>query len=285
MNIQVRPARESDAADVGRIIFDAFASVQDKHNFPRDFPTRDASDGLAAAWIAHPKIYAVTAEADGKIVGFNAVDQRDEIGAVGPVVVDPHVQCKGVGRATMRAVIERARAMRGMRLIQEAFNVVSMPLYASLGFEVIEPLAVMAGRATDAKAPQGFRRMTEADLDGCDALCQKVHGLKRTNELRDALKMFEPAVLERNGRIVAYASAPPMWLISHSLGETLEDWQALIEGLSATRDNVMLFIPTRKTPMFRWCLSRGLRITKPATFMTMGWYQEPRGAWTPSVLY
>ena len=285
MEIHVRSARESDVPEAGRIIFEAFGSLHDKYNFPRDFPAREMADGLAAAWVAHPKIYAVTAEAGGKIVGFNAVDQRDEFGAVGPVVVDPHVQCKGVGRATMKAVIDRAKGMRGMRLVQEAFNTVSLPLYASLGFEVIEPLAVMAGRARDAKTPDGFRRMTEADLGACAALCRKVHGLERTNELRDALALLEPAVIERGGRIVAYASAPPMWLICHTLGETHADWEALIEGLSATRERVMLFVPSRKTQTFRWCLSKGFRIEKPATLMKMGDYQEPQGAWTPSVLY
>ena len=285
MSIQIRRATERDIPEAGRIIYEAFGYIQDKHSFPRDFQSREIADGLAAAWISHPSIYSIIAEVDGKAVGFNAVDQRDEIGAPGPVVVDPKGMGKGVGRAMMHEVMDRAKGMKGMRLIQEAFNTVSMSLYASLGFEVKEPIAIMAGRARDAKAPQGLRRMTETDLPACGELCARVHGLKRTNELRDALKMFEPQVLERGGRIVAYASSPPMWLINHTLAETQADLESLIEGLSATRDTVLLFVPSRQSALFRWCLSRGLRFIKPATLMTTGEYQDPRGAWTPSVLY
>ncbi|MDT5263675.1 MAG: hypothetical protein QOI90_301, partial [Mycobacterium sp.] len=32
-------------------------------------------------------------------------------------------------------------------------------------------------------------------------------------------------------------------------------------------------------------LSQGLRPIKPTTYMTLGEYQEPEGAWIPSVLY
>ena len=285
MDIQIREARESDVADAGRIIFEAFAYIHDKYSFPRDFPSPDVATGLATAWINHPRIWTIVAEVGGKVVGFNGLDHRDEIGAVGPVVVDPAGHGRGVGRALMKAVIERARPMKGMRLIQEAFNTASMSLYASLGFEVTEPVAEIKGTVADARKPEGFRAMTQADLESCGALCMKTHGLKRTNELIDALKMFEPVVLERGGRIVAYASSPKAWLINHSMGEMQADWEALIEGLSATRGEVMLFVPTRQAALFRWCLSRGLRILKPATLMAMGQYQEPRGAWTPSVLY
>src|SRR4051812_11329886 len=103
MSIQIRRAIEKDIPEAGRIIYEAFAYIQDKHSFPRDFPTRNVADGLAGAWIAHPKIYSIIAEVDGKPVGFNAVDQRDEIGAPGPVVVDPKGMGKGVGRAMMHA--------------------------------------------------------------------------------------------------------------------------------------------------------------------------------------
>ena len=33
------------------------------------------------------------------------------------------------------------------------------------------------------------------------------------------------------------------------------------------------------------CLDRGLRVTQMMTLMTMGLYNEPQGAWLPSVIY
>jgi len=36
--------------------------------------------------------------------------------------------------------------------------------------------------------------------------------------------------------------------------------------------------------LMRWCLVHGLRITQPLTLMTIGLYNEPAGAWLPSIL-
>jgi len=35
----------------------------------------------------------------------------------------------------------------------------------------------------------------------------------------------------------------------------------------------------------RWCLSRGLHIVQTMTLMTIGLYNQPDGAWLPSILY
>jgi hypothetical protein len=44
-------------------------------------------------------------------------------------------------------------------------------------------------------------------------------------------------------------------------------------------------LPTRNGEMMRWCLAQGLRVTHTMTLMTIGLYNEPEGAWLPSVLY
>jgi len=46
-----------------------------------------------------------------------------------------------------------------------------------------------------------------------------------------------------------------------------------------------LLAPTRRAPLFRWCLEAGMRAVKPMNLMTLGDYQEPSGAFFPSVLY
>ena len=58
------------------------------------------------------------------------------------------LQGGGVGRRLMEAVLERANGAAGIRLLQDAFNMRSLALYASLGFEVREPVLVMTGRPT-----------------------------------------------------------------------------------------------------------------------------------------
>ena len=37
--------------------------------------------------------------------------------------------------------------------------------------------------------------------------------------------------------------------------------------------------------MFRWCLQNDLRLVNQMTLMTIGLYNEPAGAYLPSVLY
>jgi hypothetical protein len=45
------------------------------------------------------------------------------------------------------------------------------------------------------------------------------------------------------------------------------------------------FVPTRNGELMRWCLNEGLRIVQPMTLMTIGLYNEPVGAYLPSVFY
>ncbi len=44
-------------------------------------------------------------------------------------------------------------------------------------------------------------------------------------------------------------------------------------------------VPSRNSEVFRWCLSQGLRVVNQATLMTIGLYNEPAGAYLPSILY
>jgi predicted N-acetyltransferase YhbS len=289
MDITLRPARPGDHADVARIVFDAFGWVAREHNFPPDFPVREAADGMARMALSHPKWFGVVAEVGGRVVGSNFLDERDAIAAVGPITVDPDVHCKGVGRRLMQAVIDRAResGAPGTRLVQEPHNTVSLPLYASLGFDVKEPLALMTGRArTSPAAGAKVRPITPEDVPACADLCRRVHGFDRANDLREGIAHFRPHLLERGGRVVAYASAPAFWIMNHGVGETEADVCDLLAGASAAfAEPLALLVPVRRTSLFRWCLANGLRFVKPMTLMAMGEYQDPRGAFWPSVQY
>ena len=116
-------------------------------------------------------------ERDGRILGFNFLSERDPIRAVGPIVVDPAAEGRGVGRRLMAAVLDRAAGAPGVRLTQEAFNLGSLALYAGLGFEAREPLVVLTGRPSHAPLPGWeVRPLQEEDLAACAALYERVHG-------------------------------------------------------------------------------------------------------------
>jgi predicted N-acetyltransferase YhbS len=284
MTVSLRAARETDAGECGRIIYAAFAAIADQHNFPRDFPSTEVAFGLASILIAHPRFYGIVAEEDGRIVGGNFLDERSLIGGVGPITIDPSVQNKGIGHQLMQAVMERAAAkkMPGIRLVQDAFHSRSLCLYTSLGFATREPLSVMRGGPLKLElAGYEVRPAKEADISVCNALCRRVHGFDR-GELDDAIGHGTARVVECRGRITGYAT--DIGYFAHAVGETNEDLKALI-GAATAFSGPGFLLPTRNHDVFRWCLDHGLRLVKQQTLMTVGLYNEPAGAYLPSILY
>jgi predicted N-acetyltransferase YhbS len=281
----VRRGKESDAAAVGEICYRAFKAIADQHNYPPDFPNADAAIGFLATLIGHQRFFDITAEIDGKIVGSNFLDERNAISGVGPITVDPALQNDGVGRALMQAVMERSaeRGFVGIRLVQAAYHPRSLALYLKLGFDAREPLCCLQGPAIGKTMP-GFavRPATADDLPACNRLCLLVHGHERGGELADAVAQSLASVVERAGRITGYAT--PVAFFGHAVAETNDDLKALIAAAKSFPGPGVL-VPTRNGQLLRWCLGEGLRITQTMTLMTMGLYNQPDGAWLPSVMY
>ena len=73
-------------------------------------------------------------------------------------------------------------------------------------------------------------------------------------------------------------------LFGHTVGESNEDLKALI-GAAPAFTGPGFLLPTRNSEVLRWCLEQGLRIVYPMTLMSLGLYNEPRGAFMPSVLF
>lgn len=287
MKVIIRPAQPADAEACGRIIYEAFKGIAERHNFRPDFPSADAATQLAYHFINDPAVFGVVAESDGRVVGSNFLSEWDAVRSVGPITVDPNFQARGTGRRLMEAVVERGRGAVGIRLVQDSFNTASLSLYASLGFEVKEPLALVEG-VPGGEPAAGFevRPMRDDDLGAVADLCRRVHGFVRAGELKSLAPILNPFVALRGGRVTAYASAPGFWPLNHAVAEGDEDMQALLAGAAAATETPLSFLlPTRQAGLFRWCLSRGLRVVKPMTLMAMGEYREPRGSFYPSVGY
>lgn len=287
MNIDIREIRSDDAAAAGKIIYEAFAGVSTAHGFEPDFPSVEVATGFANMWLAHPRVAGFAAEVDGKFVGSNFLTEYDPIRGVGPITVDPGVQASGIGRRLMEAVIDRGRDAIGIRLVQAAFNTRSMSLYASLGFDVKEPLAMMTGKPKgEVSSKTEVRPMIADDVDECSDLCGRVHCISRRGDLELALRHFTPFVAVRGGRITAYATTVTAWALNHGVAETERDMFDLLTGASNELDEPLsLLLPTRQANFHRWALAAGLRMGMPMTLMTMGEYKEPASCYFPSVLY
>lgn len=281
----IRRATPADAEACGRICFDAFATLANKHNFPPDFPSPEVPVHVLSTMFSHPSFFCVVAEQDGKIIGSNCLDERTPIAGVGPITIDPGTQNRSAGRQLMQSVMTRAMEQKfaGVRLVQAAYHNRSLSLYAKLGFVVREPLACMQG-APIQKTPLGYRvRPAEpGDLATCNDLCVRVHGHDRGGELNDAIQQGTAVVAESEGRIKAYASS--IAFFGHAVGEANRDLQALIAAATEFQGPGIL-LPTRNAELFRWCLENGLRVVQPMTLMTTGLYNEPAGAHLPSILF
>ena len=286
MTIQLRSMRPEDVEPCGRICYEAFGGIAEKHNFRKDFPVPEAAIELMRMLLENPGAFNVVAESDGKVVGSNHLAEFDAIRAVGPITVDPNAQTKGAGRMLMEAVIERGKSARGIRLLQDSFNAASLSLYASLGFDVKEPVVVIEG-AVKGAVPSEFevRPIREDDYERCAELCRSVHGFDRINELKHSPPMPHPFVALRDGRITAYISTPQFWAINHAVAETDRDMQALLLGAGNQCEQLSFILPTRQAELFRWLLKQGMKVIKPMTLMSMGEYHEPRGCYLPSVGY
>jgi GNAT superfamily N-acetyltransferase len=285
MPVSIRRGRTSDAATLGDICYRAFKTIAEEHNFPADVPNPEVAAGLLGTLIEHDRIYDVVAEVDGRIAGSNFLDERNPIGGVGPITIDPARQNDGVGRELMCATLERsaARGFVGVRLVQAAYHRRSFALYLKLGFDVRELLICLQGTATPTTLP-GFkvRAATADDLSVCNRLCTRVHGHARDGELADTIAQGSARVVERAGRITGYAT--PIAYFGHAVAETNDDLKALISGAESIPGPGVL-VPARNGDVIRWCLDRGLRVTQMMTLMTMGLYNEPQGPWLPSVIY
>ncbi len=287
MTATIRAANAGDAAACGNVMYEAFNSAAERHGFAPDFPNPAAAVEFAAVLTSHPAIFGVVAQLEGKVVGSNFLWERDPIRGLGPIAIDPRYQGAGIGRALMQAVLDRAVDAAGVRLVQEPQNTASVALYASLGFVVREPLVLLQGKPQDKPvAARPVRPAVESDVSACAALCERILGFARGGELREALRFFNPFVVEREGRISGYLTAATFWPANHGVAETDEDMHALILGAAAAcAEPVAFILPVRQSALFRWCLAQRLRLVKPWTLMTLGAYRPPSGTYFLSALY
>ena len=126
------------------------------------------------------------------------------------------------------------------------------------------------------------RPATATDAEACDRLCRKVHGHDRGGDLRRAIGEGTASVVERQGRVTGYTTQ--IAFFGHAVGETNDDLKALI-GAAPEFAGPGFLLPSRNTELFRWCLAHGLRMVQPLTLMTIGLYNEPQGAYLPSILF
>ena len=217
--LTLRQGTPADAEPCGRICYEAFRAIAERHGFPPDFPSPAFAAAILGQLLAHPGVHSIVAEREGRIVGSNFLDERSTIAGLGPITVDPEGQNAGVGRRLMLAALARANEKRfpGVRLLQAAYHNRSLSLYTTLGFDVREPLVVLQGSPIQVSVPgHTVRRASERDLEACDRVCAGVHGHDRSGEVREAIREGTARVVEHDGRITGYTTGVAFF--GHSVG-------------------------------------------------------------------
>lgn len=283
--VTIRTATAEDGPACGQICYDAFSTISDSHGFPCDLPGPEEAIGLLSMMFSTPGFYAVVAEIEGRIIGSNVLAEQAVIQGIGPITIDPRLQNSGVGRKLMQAVMDRANrnGVAGVRLVQAAYHNRSLSLYASLGFDIREPLSCMQGRTRERSVPGCVVRAAQpADEIACKALSRRVHGFDRGAELAQAIQEGTARVAEREDRLTGYTTN--LGFFGHSTAETNIDMQALLTSVESFVGPGIL-VPSRNSSLLRWCLANGLRVVQPMTLMSTGLYTNPAGAWLPSIVF
>ena len=286
MALELVPAEPKYINDIGRICFEAFKSIHDRHAFPRDFPDAELAIKLMGMLVERKDFYGVVALLDGKPVGSNFSSLIDEVSGIGPITVDPSCQARGIGRALMEDVMNHGKRnnIDKLRLLQDSFNLTSLSLYTSLGFDVKETVVLMQA-APASNADQTVRPIMENDLAIIEGLSKRIYKVSRINEVALTLVYGSPAFLrQRDGRVTGYLLPG---FFGHGVAETEEDALVLI-GESARRiphEFARFFCPLRKEKFFRSALKNGCRGIKVMNLMAVGSYEPPQEVWMPSILY
>ena len=144
-------------------------------------------------------------------------------------------------------------------------------------------LACRGSRSAWRRPGTPWRPATTDDFEACDRVCRDVHGHDRHGELADAITQGTARVVEHDNRVTGYY-ATDLAFFAHAVGETDREVTALIGAAEAFGGSGIL-VPVRNMSLFQWCLGHRLKVVQVLTLMTLGLYNEPNGAYLPSILY
>ena len=285
MTIQIIPVEPGHVAELGRICFEAFGALQDRHGVERDFDSVETATMLIGMFASRADFAGFAAIKGRTLVGSNFLGFSDPVAGVGPITIRPETQSAGVGRALMIAVMDEARrrGVHQVRLQQEAINTVSLSLYTKLGFDWRESCALMRLAPAEADHPL-VRPATADDLPEIDRVSIRHYHASRKNEVAWMLKAGMPGFVFRDpgGQVSGYYLPG---FIGHGFAESADGLAALM--LHAARyappPFLRALVPLGEVALHRALLKGGCRTIKLFNYMTTGAYERPRSAWVPSI--
>jgi GNAT superfamily N-acetyltransferase len=286
MKLEAVPATSEHIPELGRIGYEAFKDIAERHGFECDIPNPQFGQMMMGMLVSREDHWGATAMADGEIAGSNFLGMSDEVAGLGPITIDVPKQGRGIGRFLMTEALDHARenGVEMVRLLQDSFNMTSISLYGSLGFDTKVACAVMEPAPAE-RPDDTIRPLTPDDLPAVEDLSRSIYRVSRRNEVGGFIgSPFRPFVRERNGRVVGYYT---LGLPGHGVAETIDDLIALIAETArqAPAEMRRCFCPLTEGDQYRKFLEAGFRMRKIMNLMAYGPYEAPSGPWAPSVGY
>lgn len=285
--LTIRPLMADDLTRVGSILFHAFNEVFTAHGHPPPVPSLSAGISLARAYYDYEAEGGWVAERGGEIVGSAFTHPRGDTAGIGPVTVDPACQGQGIGRALMEQLLGDLTACRSVRLFQDAFNRGSYALYASMGFEPRDVMAVL--RATGprfAAAPESgrVRPMDARDLTEVAAVDTQLTGITRPADLMFLFDRGPAYVLEDelggiHGYALGFRSGEALFL-GPVVAPTPSGVMRLAARICLEEPNESVTVRTFGRPgaLMAALLRAGFEVRSLGTYMVRGHYTPPAGA-------
>ena len=272
----------------GRIFYDAFASIADAPQPPgRAGLTRVHALRGRRACSRTRAIAGLVAERDGEVLGSAFVDERwrDRRNRPG------HRRPGGAGRrrrpgADGGRAATRARPRRRRR--QARPDRLPLPLARAVREARLRRPRAALGPPGNAAAARHPRPRRPARARGRPRRVRRALYVASTatTETASCATPSRPArrcVVERPGRISGYATGFGYgW---HAVAETNEDMIALLGSAeSVHRPRHPRPVAKRRAPA-AGASTTGCASSSRSTLMTIGLYNEPAGAWLPSIVY
>lgn len=284
MSVTVRVMEPRDVEEVGDVMVSAFNDVFSRHGYAEPFPSVNVGISLARSYLDREPEGCFTAWLRGTIVGSGFVHIRGDTGGIGPVTVDPRRQSDGVGRALMTKLISAGSGCSSLRLVQDAFNVVSFPLYSRLGFDACGTAASIAGEGVTGELVEGLevRNWSPSDMGEIERLDRDLTGISREQDLLFFHSQAPQLVAFAEKRLVGYlcilrTGAGSFLGPGVGIDETV--LRQLIVSAARLEKNKTLRarFPTRHGGLLRDLLNLGFRVENLQTYMVRGEWSVPRG--------
>ena len=280
-----------EAGRVATIFRDAFNDLYERRGFGPIVADESVGRVIAETYLVHDPDHCLVVEYDGRLAGSAFLHPRATVAGIGPVTVDPSLHGRGLGRALVGGLCERADRLgiASTRLIQDAFNENSYALYARLGFRPQRVLARASFLPGRGPAVRETRVAAAADLANIAALEEDLLGFSRRRDYELLRRVGEVLVLDGRGGIEGWAGRivrGSVAVLGPVLSRSFEGMRRLVdEGSSElpAGTEIRILLPAESPEVLEFLAPRELEVHSLCNYMVRGSFSGIRGHYVPTL--